>query len=138
LKADQITQHLRLCSDNLNPEGSVFIDALVPFFISKHEDGARDVMRKSSRNNGASYELWDRRMFDPVSQIEERHMRSLRICNGEVDSELLFKTWRRYYSVQEIKAYAKKACLKVEVAEPYYDSDHLDGYFLWLKRDCAP
>lgn len=135
LAPDQVVQHLKLCANNLNADGFVFIDALVPFAVSKLEDGTRDVLRKSAPNSEHSYELWDRRTFDPVSQIEERHMRSLRICNGEVDSTLFFKTWRRYHSVEEIEAYAGAAGLRLERAEPYYDSDHLDGHFVWLKRD---
>src|SRR5215831_5529304 len=135
LTPEQVVQHLRLCSTNLNEHGSIFIDALVPFAVSKGEDGSRYVRRESVKENGCSYELWDRRYYDPVLQIEERHMKSAMITDGEETSQLFFKTWRRYYSVEDIESYAREAGLRISLADPYFHAGYLDGYLVWLERD---
>jgi hypothetical protein len=135
LQPEQVIQHLQLCSANLTEHGSIFIDALVPFAMTKTEESGDRLRRTLTLSDGCTYELWDRRTYDPASQVEERHLKSLEIRDDKVVATLRFKTWRRYHSVQEIEDYAAKAGLRIALVEPYYVADCLDGHFFWLERD---
>jgi hypothetical protein len=45
--------------------------------------------------------------------------------------EIVFKTWRRYYSLDEIQTLAYKAGMRVHTVEQYGES-HVEGMYVTL------
>jgi SAM-dependent methyltransferase len=130
LDALHFEKHLSICASLLRPEGRIFIDLYIPFALRRSENGAYG-LRERAVNNGSVYELYDRRFYDPQPKIEERHHKSIEVQGGRVCAEIAFKTWRRYYPLDEIEALARKAGLRVYSAEEYGEK-YVEGMYVML------
>jgi len=132
LDAPCFEKHLSACASALRPEGRVFLDLYIPFALRRNDNGAYG-LRERVVNNGSVYELYDRRFFDPKLRIEERYHTSLEAQGGRVCAEVAFKTWRRYYPLDEIEAIGQKVGMRVHSFEEYGE-DHVEGMYVMLSK----
>jgi SAM-dependent methyltransferase len=130
LDAPSFEKHLSVCASALRPGGRVFLDLYVPFALGRSESGAYG-LRERVVNNGSIYELYDERFYDPELRTEERRHTSREIQGGRICAEVIFNTWRRYYSPDETDAIARKSGMRVQSAEKYGDN-HVEGIYLML------
>lgn len=130
LDAPSIEKHLSTCASALRPDGQVFLDLYIPFALRRSDNGAYG-LRERVVKDGSVYELYDRRFYDPQPRIEERRHTSLKVQGGRVCAEVTFKTWRRYYPLDEIEAIAQKAGMRVHTAEEYGES-FVEGMYVML------
>jgi SAM-dependent methyltransferase len=130
LDASSFEKHLSACASALRPEGRVFLDLYIPFALRRSENGDYG-LRERVVNKDSIYELYDERFYDPQPRIEERHHKSVEVQDGRVCAEVVFKTWRRYYPLDEIEAIAKHAGLRLQTVEEYGES-HVEGMYVML------
>jgi SAM-dependent methyltransferase len=130
LDAPSFEKHLGICASALRPDGRVFLDLFIPFALRRNDDEAYG-QKLSVVDNGSVYQLCDRRFYDPSSRIEVRHHTSLEVQRDRVCAEVNFKTWRRYYPLDEIEAIAQNAGMQVLSAEEYGEI-YAEGIYIML------
>lgn len=130
LDAQGFKKHLSVCAGALRPGGRIFLDLYIPFALRPGDDEAYG-LRARVINNGSIYELYDQRFYDHELRIEERHHKSREIQNGGLYAEIAFKTWRRYYSLDEVQAIAQRIGMRVDTAEQYGEK-HVEGMYVTI------
>jgi SAM-dependent methyltransferase len=130
LDAPSFEKHLGACAFALRSGGRVFLDLYIPFALRRSDNDAYG-LRERVINNGSIYELYDRRFYDHQLRIEERHHTSRELQDGRLYAEVVFKTWRRYYSLDEIQAIAQRVGMRVHTVEQYGEK-YVEGMYLTL------
>jgi SAM-dependent methyltransferase len=130
LDAQGFEKHLGACACALRSGGRVFLDLYIPFALRTGDNDAYG-LRARVINNGSIYELYDRRYYDHQLRIEERHHISRELQGGCLYAEIPFKTWRRYYSLDEVRAIAQKVGMRVDTAEQYGEK-YIEGMYVTI------
>jgi SAM-dependent methyltransferase len=130
LDAPSFENHLNACACSLRSGGRIFLDLYIPFAL-RQNDSESYGLRARVVENGSIYELYDQRFYDHQLRVEERHHTSREWQSGRLSVEIAFKTWRRYYSLDEIQTLAHKAGMRVHTVEQYGES-HVEGMYVTL------
>lgn len=134
LQPVELVAHLRKCRQCLCGSGHMLLDLYVPFALTRKEAGADYRLREKTTKNGVDYALYDRRHYESDSQMEDRHHKSVRSRLGKVQEEMCFRTRRRYYAPDEVRALARAAGLEAIDIRSYGDIS-VEGFYLTLVRN---